>query len=113
MNSVQIANNEDIEQAKNERDAAIKQANDKDAIEAITDAINQGNHKKPDIICYAMNTWGVSRAKTKKALDDYTGTKLSNSSLWRVQVGDKNSQIYYLLTLESESPEDYENAKNG
>ena len=113
FNSVQIANSGDIEQIKKERDAAIKQDKDKEAIEAITDAINQGNHKKPEIVSYSMKAWGVSRAKTKKALDDYTGTKLSNSSLWRVQIGERNSQIYYLLSNENISADDYENAKNG
>lgn len=113
FNSVQIANSGDIEQAKKERDAAIKQAKDKDAIEAITDAIIQGNHKRLEIVDYAMKAHGVARRKAKEALDNYTGTKLSNSSLWRVQIGERNSQIYYLLSDENTSADEYENAKNG
>ncbi|MDD5229145.1 MAG: hypothetical protein PHD53_10090 [Methylococcales bacterium] len=113
FDSVQIADSNDIEQAKKERDAAIKQAKDKDAIEAITDAIIQGNHKRLEIVDYAMKLHGVARRKAKDALDNYTGTKLSNSSLWRVQIGERNSQIYYLLTDENTSADDYENAKNG
>jgi archaellum biogenesis ATPase FlaH len=113
LNSVQIANSGDIEQVKKERDAAIKQAKDKDAIEAITDAINQGNHKRLEIVDYAMKAHGVARRKAKEVIDNYTGTKLSNSSLWRVQVGEKNSQIYYLLKPENVSANDYEMAKNG
>jgi archaellum biogenesis ATPase FlaH len=113
FNSVQIANSGDIEQAKKERDAAAKQAKDKDAIEAITDAINQGNHKRLEIVDYAMKSHGVARRKAKEAIDNYTGIKLSNSSLWRVQIGERNSQIYYLLEPENVSADDYEMAKNG
>lgn len=111
--SVEIASSGDIEQAKKERDARIKAAMDKDAIEAITDAINASVHKKNEIAKYAKENWDVPTRKTKKALDDYTGTTLNNSSLWRVQAGDKNSQNYYLLTVENISPEFYETTKNG
>jgi hypothetical protein len=65
----------DIEQAKKERDSAIKQAKDKDAIEAITDAINQGNHKRLEIVDYAMKAHGVARRKGKEVIDNYTRTK--------------------------------------
>ncbi len=114
LNSVQVANSSDIEKAKKERDAATKALDDKNAIDAITDAIKQGNHKKADLLKFVTGIeWRISHRKAKKALDDYTGTKLSNSSLWRVQVGEKNSQIYYLLEPENVSADDYEMAKNG
>jgi archaellum biogenesis ATPase FlaH len=114
LNSVQIASGGDIDQAKKERDAATKALDDKNAIDAITDAIKQGNHKKADLLKFVTGIeWRISHRKAKKALDDYTGTKLSNSSLWRVQIGERNSQIYYLLSDENVSAEEYEIAKNG
>ncbi len=93
-----------VANAKREKDAA--------AIEAIIEGIMQGNHKVADLLFYAKCE-GVSDVKARDVLKRYTGEKLSNSSLWRVQVGDKNSKIYYLLTDENISSNDYEMAKNG
>lgn len=112
FNSVQIVSGNDAEQVRKERDAANKLAKDKDAIEAITDAINEGNHKRLEIVEYAQKLWGVSRRRAKDALDDYAGISLSNSCLWRVE-NSQTSKLYYLLKPEFESPEEYEKAKNG
>lgn len=114
LESVKVANDADIEQAKKERNTATQTEDDAEAIKAIIDGINQGNHKKADLLKFAMGIeWKISHRKAKSALERYTGTKLSNSSFWRLQIGEKNSQIYYLLAPESDSPEDYEKAKNG
>ena len=112
LDSVQIADNVDIEQAKKERDAAIKQADDKAAIDAIIDAIEQGNCKRLEIVAYVTKAWGISRRKVNDTLDAYTGTKLNNSSLWRIE-NNQTAKIYHLLKPENVSPEVYEMAKNG
>lgn len=112
LDSVHIASNVDIEQAKKERDAAIKQADDKAAIDAIIDAIEQGNCKRLEIVAYVTKAWGIPRRKVNDTLDAYTGTKLNNSSLWRIE-NNQTAKIYHLLKPENVSPEVYEMAKNG
>jgi hypothetical protein len=114
IDSVQLMDVAIIEQVKQEKVVTVKREKDKHAIEAITDAINQGHYKRADLVKFAMdkNNYGVPRQKVWDVLDRYTGEKLSNSSLWRVQIGDKNSKSYYLLSDESIA-NDYENAKNG
>jgi hypothetical protein len=113
LESVKALDFDTIQQTKKEVLTHAKLEKDKHAIEAITDAINQGNHKQLDVLKYAMKTWGISQRQSRNVLDEYTGEKISNSSLWRVQAGEKNSKIYYLLTDENTVAADYENAKNG
>lgn len=113
LESVKALDFDTIQQTKKEVITHAKLEKDKHAIEAITDAINQGNHKQLDVLKYAMKTWGISQRQSRNVLDEYTGEKLSNSSLWRVQVAEKNSKIYYLLTDENTVAANYENAKNG
>lgn len=113
LESVQALDFETIEQTKKESITNAKREKDKQAIEAITDAINQGNHKRLDLIKFANESWGIPRRKLNDILDEYTGEKLSNSSLWRLQTGDKSSKIYYLLSAENLRINDYENVKNG
>lgn len=112
LNSVQFVDGKDIEQAKSERDAIAKALDDKSAIDAITDAINQGNHKRTELIKFVIDNYNVTRKKATQTLDDYTGIKFSNSSLWRIE-NSQTSKLYYILKPENKSPEDYENAKNG
>jgi hypothetical protein len=115
LDSVQIADAGAAEQAK--KDVAINAKLEKDAaaIEAITDGIMQGEHKVADLRKFAMNkdNYGISRRKFDDALDRYTGEKLSNSSLWRVQNGENNAKIYYLLSTDNSTADEYEMAKNG
>ncbi|MEI7841258.1 MAG: hypothetical protein WCJ11_12240 [Methylococcaceae bacterium] len=113
LDSVQSLDAETIEQTRKEVVTHAKLEKDKHAIEAITDAINQGNHKRIELIKFANESWGVPRRKLNDILDEYTGTKLSNSSLWRLQTGDKSAKIYYLLSTDVSTADDYENAKNG
>jgi archaellum biogenesis ATPase FlaH len=112
LDSVQVANDADIEQAKKERNAATKATEDELAINAIIDAIEQGNCKRLEIVAYVNKAWGVPRRKVNDALDGYAGTKLSNSCFWRVDK-DSTAKIYHLLKPENVSPDDYEMAKNG
>lgn len=113
IDSVQPVDIATIEQAKKEKVVMAKFEKDKHAIDAITDAIKQGNHKRLDLIKFANESWGVPRRKLNDILDEYTGEKLSNSSLWRLQTGDKSTKIYYLLTSDNSTINNYENVKNG
>jgi hypothetical protein len=112
LESVKTLDFDTIQQTKKEFATNAQREKDKHAIDAITEAINQGNHKQLDVLKYAMKTWGISQRQSRNVLDEYTGEKISSSSLWRVQVGEKNSKTYYLLSNEN-AVSHYENAKNG
>ena len=113
LESVKPLDVETIEQVKKEFVTNAKREKDKQAIEAITDAINQGKNKRLDLIQFANESWGVPRRKLNDVLDEYTGEKLSNSSLWQMIAGEKRTKIYYLLSADNSTIEDYENVKNG
>lgn len=112
--SVRRLDFETLERNKKESLINARLEKDKFAIEAITDGIMQGHNKRTDLVAFAMNknNYGVSRQKVWEVLDRYTGEKLSSSSLWRVQIADKNAKIYYLLTAEH-IPTDYDRMKSG
>ena len=112
--SVKPLDFETIERTKRDFIINARLEKDKHAIEAITEGIKQGHNKRTDLVQFAMdkNNYGVPRQKVWDVLDRYTGEKLNNSSLWRVQIGDKNAKNYYLLT-EKDSFTDYEKMKNG
>ena len=112
--SVKPLDFETIERTKKELLINARIEKDKHAIEAITEGIKQGHNKRTDLVQFAMdkNNFGVSRQKVWEVLDRYTGEKLSSSSLWRVQIADKNAKIYYLLTAEN-IPTDYQRIKSG
>lgn len=114
LKSVQRLDFETIEKTKRESQINAMLEKDKHAIEAITEAIKQGNHKRTDLVKFAMdkNNYGVPRQKVWDVLDRYTGEKLSNSSLWRVE-SCQTSKLYYLLMPENLLPKNYENVKSG
>lgn len=67
----------------------INKLSDKPAIEAVLNCLANGTHKRTDILY--MKHENVSRRIVEKCLDDYTG------DLWKCEIGDKNSKIYYKL----------------
>jgi hypothetical protein len=113
LDSVQVLDFETIEKTKKDFATNAKRERDKVAIDAITDGIKQGNHKRTDLIKFANESWGVPRRKLNEIIDEYTGDFLSDSSLWRLQTGDKSAKIYYLLSAVFSTNDDYELAKNG
>lgn len=98
LESVQRLDVETVEKNKKDFITNAKREKDKHAIDAITEAIKEGNHKRLDLIKFASESCGVPRRKLNDILDEYTGEKLSSSSLWRLQTGDKSTKIYYLLS---------------
>lgn len=114
LESVKPLDFETIERTKIECVINARLEKDKHAIEAITEGIRQGNHKRTDLVKFAMDkdNFGIPRQKVWEVLDRYTGEKLSSSNLWRVQIGDKNAKIYYLLSAENIQT-DYERIKSG
>ncbi len=114
LESVKLLDFETIERTKKELVINARLEKDKHAIEAITDGIKQGNHKRTDLVKFAMdkNNYGVPRQKVWDVLDRYTGEKLNNSSLWRVE-NCQTAKLYYILNPENLSEKDYQNVKNG
>jgi hypothetical protein len=114
LESVQMLDFETTEKTKKDFIVNTKREKDAAAIEAIIDGIKQGNNKKADLIEFATGIeWKIPHRKVKQVLSDYTGEKLNNSTLWRLQVGEKNAKIYYLLTDENITADEYEKVKNG
>ena len=114
LESVKPLDFETIEKTKKEFLINARLEKDKHAIEAITEGIKQGNHKRTDLVKFAMdkNNYGIPRTKVWDVLDRYTGEKLSNSSLWRVE-NNQTAKLYYILNPENSSANDYKNVKIG
>lgn len=114
LESVQRLDSETVERTKKESQINIMLEKDKHAIEAITEGIKQGNHKRTDLVKFAMDkhNYGIPRQKVWDVLDRYTGSKLSSSSLWRVE-NSNTAKLYYLLLPESVLAQNYQNIKDG
>lgn len=114
LDSVRRLDFETLERNKRESLINARLEKDKFAIEAITEGIRQGNHKRTDLVKFAMdkNNFGVPRQKVWDVLDRYTGTKLSHSTFWRVE-NNQTAKLYYLLLPENLLSQNYEMVKNG
>jgi hypothetical protein len=104
LQSVQSLDAETIEKTKAECAANATRERDAKAIEAIIDGMKQGNHKRTDLVKFAIdkNNYAIPRQKVLDVLDRYTGEKLSNSCLWRVE-NCQTAKLYYILNPESVS----------
>ena len=113
LDSVELADKSLTDQVK--RDKAITDAREKDkeAIDAITEAIDQGLTLKTELITAAHDCSGVSKRNLTKVLNKYAGSNIGNNSIWREEVGVKNSKRYYLLSRVQVSKEDYLRYKDG
>lgn len=97
LESVTVATSEDLERASKAKESQARFTDHWDAIEAIETALKNGATARDDVIKEAMND-GVSRSKITKALKEFTGDKLIDGALWRVEKGEKNAKSYFLLT---------------
>lgn len=113
LDSVKLADKDTTEQAK--RDKAITDGREKDreTIDAITEAIDQGLILKTGLITAAHDCSGISRRNLIKILNKYAGSNIGNGSIWREEVGDKNAKSYHLLSKVQASKEDYLRYKGG
>lgn len=70
---------------------------DQNIIDAITDAIEQGNHSRTDLISHAAKSSSISKPKITQVLDKYAGECISQPFvLWCVVSGNKNSKLYFM-----------------
>lgn len=112
FDSVRMDDKASAEQAKAERDAAVKLKNDKPAIDAIISAIMQGATLKTELVKAACADSGIGRRTIIGVLNDYTGDRISKGHIWAASPGEKAALVYCLLTKPATADE-YHDAKNG
>jgi hypothetical protein len=91
MGSVAMEDDATAKQASQDKANNAKRENDKHAIDAIINTIEQGTTLKTELIKSAFDFSGIRKAKLHKALEDYTG------HLWRELVGFRNAKNYELI----------------
>jgi hypothetical protein len=90
LESVAMEDDTAAKQAKQDKAINAKREKDKHAIDAIINTIEQGITIKTELIESAFDFSGVSKAKLKVALKDYTG------DLWIESAGSHNAKNYTL-----------------
>lgn len=97
FDSVKVGNENEAQQAKVEIAVNAELNNDKEAIQAITEALEaeQGSCAKTGLLKLAQGLSDVSRRLLIKTLEKYTG------SLWTQSTGDKNLRSYQLINKQS------------
>jgi hypothetical protein len=94
-----------ISESEAEAIAQISEMNDRLAanqefIGSIESAIRHGITLKTNLIKFVATELCVGASKVKRVLDQHTGTKYSKGDRWTFTVGEKNSQIYSLLSTD-------------
>lgn len=114
LDSVTLADQGDTEKAKQDKIIADDHAKNKPAIDAITEAIEQGITLKTELIAAAHDCSGISKPKLTKVLNKYIGTHKKEGNLWTESTGVKNSKSYHLLKAFTQiSAKDYASFKDG
>ena len=118
VESVCLANDEEVKAARDEDENLRRLHNNHDAIQAIAGVIMGGVSKKTDLIAAAADRSVLSKNKIKKALHEHTGDNYLAGDRWFVKKsGDRNTQEYQLLWLAGGSDKgeaaSYEQASNG
>jgi hypothetical protein len=85
------------DKAKKMKKIAANHEKDRLAIDALTEAIEQGITLKTDLITDAHDSSGISKRELNLVLDKYIGTSLVNGDLWSESVGARNAKSYELL----------------
>jgi archaellum biogenesis ATPase FlaH len=90
LESVAMEDDTAAKQAKQDKAINAKRGKDKHAIDAIINTIQQGVTLKTELIESAYDFSGISKAKLRAALEDYTGV------LWLESPGARNAKSYTL-----------------
>ena len=85
--------------AKKNKKIADDHKKDRLAIDALTEAIEQGITLKTELIESARNNSGISKRMLLNVLDKYIGSSLINGNLWSESIGAKNAKSYHLLSV--------------
>jgi hypothetical protein len=97
LQSVRVQNNEDMAEARKQRDIDIKLEQNMDAINAITEALKQGITLKTELIEASHKESFMSKRKLTKVLEEHTGDNYLAGHRWTFEKGDKNTKSYHLL----------------
>jgi Primase C terminal 2 (PriCT-2) len=108
LDSVELVDAGNAEQAKKNRIIADKKAKDKPAIDAITETIELGITLRTELIKTANVNSSVSRRALEKVLDDDNYT-----DLWSFSKGDKGAKSYFLVSTKKTTAQDYVYKKDG
>ena len=98
FDSVVMQDDTAAKQAKKDKAITAKREKDRPAIDAITEAIEQGINLKTELIDTANKTAGISKQKLIAVIDSYKG------NLWHESIGAKNAKSYH-LTINSDATE--------
>lgn len=118
LHSVKMIDMEEERQTEIKAAAADERAHDTVAINAIKEALRSGINSKIKLLSTAKALAALTGAKIGKprleaVLIRYTGTKHSDTCLWRTEIGDKNAMLYYELESDNYTEEDYKSASDG
>ncbi|MDD2660203.1 MAG: hypothetical protein PHY54_11095 [Methylococcales bacterium] len=91
LESVTFTDDKTSEQLKIERAKKAQRAKDEPTISAITETIKSDCNVRTELIKSVLANYGISKPKTIKVLDFYTG------ELWRVERREKNANCYHLI----------------
>ncbi|CAA9892003.1 conserved hypothetical protein [Candidatus Methylobacter favarea] len=117
LDSVEVLDEEAVEQARKGKAIDDKLNKNKTAIDAIIEAIELGHTLKTDLLEVAHKDSGISKSKLSSVLNEHTGKSLECGHRWQVTKGDKNAKNYCLLTpakpILVTTVGDYRTAKQG
>jgi phage/plasmid primase-like uncharacterized protein len=68
----------------------------REAVDAIVEALLEGTNKKTQLIKAAAEKSDLTSGTIKKALREHTGNNIDDFQFWRLNIGNKNSNIYHL-----------------
>jgi len=68
----------------------------RNAVDVITECINEGFTKKTELIAQASERSGITKPKITKALNEHTGRIVPDNQFWHVNKLVKNAHVYEL-----------------
>ncbi|MDD5276673.1 MAG: bifunctional DNA primase/polymerase [Methylovulum sp.] len=98
LDSIESLDKTTAEQAKQERRISEQLEKDKPVIDAILEALEQGNTLKTDLVRNAHQNGGFSKARINAVLNVYTGVHYGKGHRWYLVPGDKNAKVYSVLS---------------
>lgn len=98
LNSVRPISDFEKRQLEVRQELEQKLANNREAIDAIRTAIQDGKTNKTTLVTEAMKSSGISKKKILKALGDHEGKFQKDGKFWTCTRGADNANIYTLNT---------------
>ena len=96
LDSVHSVSDSDREEAEKRQRIELRYEQNREAIEAIREALREGITHKTELIKDAMERSGLSRKRITKALADHTGTNTLEHQYWTENREDRNAHVFKL-----------------